>query len=134
MCLFFFSDVLTVKRNPNIKLYGLPWVFPGWLGGDDFNPFHNRTNMVTYIMNWIKGAQEVHGLSIDYIGVSGHTLTYDSINVIKNLVKKQCKNNVYSIQFWKNMAVQIFLSIKIHFVNIDLSLFTTNQHFLISIQ
>jgi len=22
------------KRNPDIKLYGLPWAYPGWVGND----------------------------------------------------------------------------------------------------
>ena len=25
-------------RNPNIKTYGLPWAFPGWVGGPEMNP------------------------------------------------------------------------------------------------
>ena len=57
------------QRNPGIKLYGLPWTFPGWIGGGVFNPFINRTATVRYIMNWIQGAWQQHGLTIDYIGV-----------------------------------------------------------------
>ncbi|XP_074641561.1 galactocerebrosidase-like [Tubulanus polymorphus] len=55
-------------RNPNIRLYGLPWAFPVWLGSQG-NPYKNRTNLVTYIMNWITGAQKYHNLTIDYIGI-----------------------------------------------------------------
>ena len=57
------------KRNPNIKLYGLPWVFPGWLGGGQFTPYYNRSNLVKYFVNWVKGAEEVHQLKIDYLGI-----------------------------------------------------------------
>ena len=57
------------KRNPTIKLYGLPWVFPGWLGGGQFNPYYNRTYLVNYFLNWVKGADKVHQLKIDYLGI-----------------------------------------------------------------
>jgi hypothetical protein len=57
------------QRNPDIKLYGLPWTFPGWVGGGVLNPFINRTATVEYTMNWIKGALLNHGLKINYIGV-----------------------------------------------------------------
>jgi Glycosyl hydrolase family 59/Glycosyl hydrolase family 59 central domain len=50
-------------RNPNIKFYGLEWGAPGWFSGG----FWSRDN-ITYIINWIKNAQAVHGLTIDYIG------------------------------------------------------------------
>jgi len=69
---FLHCSILLVcfQRNPDIKLYGLPWTFPGWIGGGVFNPFINRTATVRYIINWIQGAWQHHGLSIDYIGVS----------------------------------------------------------------
>jgi len=57
------------KRNPNIKLYGLPWVWPGWLGPDTFSPYTNINNTVTYITNWVDGASKIHALHIDYIGI-----------------------------------------------------------------
>jgi galactosylceramidase len=57
------------KRNPDIKFYGLPWTFPGWVGAGKFDPFANRTATVRYIMNWIDGAWRQHGLKINYIGV-----------------------------------------------------------------
>jgi O-glycosyl hydrolase len=50
-------------RNPNIKLYGLAWAAPGWIGGGRFwSP-----DMVTYLMSWLDCAK-AHGLSIDYLG------------------------------------------------------------------
>ncbi len=58
-----------LQRNPDIKLYGLPWTWPGWLGDKEFNPYSNITNTVRYITNWITGAKEVHNLTIDYIGI-----------------------------------------------------------------
>jgi len=48
-------------RNPNIKLYGLAWGAPGFLG----NFF--STGTVNYLMDWL-GCAAGHGLSIDYLG------------------------------------------------------------------
>ena len=60
------------QRNPRLRLYGLPWVFPGWLrqGGASWTPYANRTKLVNYIISWLDGARAVHNLTIDYIGVS----------------------------------------------------------------
>ncbi|XP_041369448.1 galactocerebrosidase-like isoform X3 [Gigantopelta aegis] len=57
------------KRNPDIKLYGLPWNFPGWLGNGTQNPYENAERLATYIMKWVRGAKQVHGLTIDLIGI-----------------------------------------------------------------
>jgi hypothetical protein len=60
-------------RNPNIKLYGLAWGAPGWIGTtgapvfDTNNPIWSQ-DMVNYYVAWIKGAQSQYGLTIDYIG------------------------------------------------------------------
>lgn len=62
------------KRNPDIKLYGLPWAFAGWLdpsAGPDkraTNAFANVNVSANYTVSWLEGAKNVHGLSIDYIG------------------------------------------------------------------
>ena len=62
-------------RNPKIKLYGLPWAFPGWVGNDPVtgkpsgSPFTYPNQTALYIKNWIVGAKQTHGLDIDYIGV-----------------------------------------------------------------
>lgn len=50
-------------RNPNIKLYGLAWAAPGWIGGGRFwSP-----DMVRYLMSWLDCAK-AHNLPIDYLG------------------------------------------------------------------
>jgi hypothetical protein len=58
-------------RNPNIKFYGLEWGAPGWFQAssdiDSKHPFWSHDN-ITYLVNWIKNAQAVHGLHIDYLG------------------------------------------------------------------
>ncbi|KAL4231148.1 hypothetical protein ACF0H5_008731 [Mactra antiquata] len=56
------------KRNPKIKLYGLPWVFSGWVGKGTNSPYTYPERTVDYIIKWIQGAKEEHGLTIDYIG------------------------------------------------------------------
>ena len=50
-------------RNPNIKLYGLAWGAPGWIGNGNFW----STDMVNYLISWL-GCAKQHGLTIDYLG------------------------------------------------------------------
>lgn len=63
------------KRNPNIKLYGLPWAFPGWVGNDpqtgtpSGDPFAFPQQTSRYLMEWVKGAKTQYDLDIDYVGV-----------------------------------------------------------------
>ena len=61
-------------RKPNLKLYGLPWGFPGWLDPDATpakpakNAFANANVTANYTLSWLEAAKEVHGLHIDYMG------------------------------------------------------------------
>jgi len=64
---FFLLYVL--QRNPDIKLYGLPWSFPGWLADSRGQPYHNITATAMYVVKWILAAQKYYNLTIDYIGV-----------------------------------------------------------------
>ena len=50
-------------RNPNIRLYGLAWAAPGWIGDGNFW----SQDMVHYLMTWM-GCARSHGLTIDYLG------------------------------------------------------------------
>jgi len=50
-------------RNPNIKLYGLAWGAPGWIGNGNFW----STDMVNYLVSWL-GCAKSQGLTIDYLG------------------------------------------------------------------
>jgi hypothetical protein len=50
-------------RNPDIKLYGLAWGAPGWIGGGNFW----SQDMVDYLLAWL-GCAKNNGLSIDYLG------------------------------------------------------------------
>jgi hypothetical protein len=49
--------------NPNIKLYGLAWGAPGWIGGGNFW----STDMINYLVAWLNCAAS-HGLTINYLG------------------------------------------------------------------
>ena len=55
------------RRNPAIKLYGLAWAWPAWLGEGGSLPFTNSS--LRYIMRWLEGAKLHHNLTIDYIGL-----------------------------------------------------------------
>ncbi len=50
-------------RNPNIKLYGLAWGAPGFLGGGNFWSI----DTVNYLLDWV-GCAAGKGLTIDYLG------------------------------------------------------------------
>ena len=58
-------------RNPEIKLFGLAWTAPGWLGTSEGKPgeFFSQDN-IDYHMKWIKGAKSEHNLTIDYMRVT----------------------------------------------------------------
>lgn len=51
-------------RNPNIKLAGLAWGAPGWIGNGNFW----STDMINYYVAWLDCARNSHGLTIDYLG------------------------------------------------------------------
>ncbi len=55
-------------RNPAIKLYGLPWAFPGWVGNGTGNPYQFPDLTAQYVTNWVVGANTTYGLTIDYLG------------------------------------------------------------------
>ncbi|NXB09888.1 GALC Galactocerebrosidase, partial [Cnemophilus loriae] len=57
------------KRNPKIKLIGLPWAFPGWIGKGENWPYDYPDITAYYIVSWILGAKEYHDLDIDYVGI-----------------------------------------------------------------
>ncbi|RKE23626.1 ricin-type beta-trefoil lectin domain protein [Streptomyces sp. TLI_171] len=60
-------------RNPDIKLYGLAWGAPGWIGVNDAanpspgTPYFWSQDMIDYLMGWI-GCAAQHHLPIDYLG------------------------------------------------------------------
>ncbi|XP_050396605.1 galactocerebrosidase-like [Patella vulgata] len=57
------------KRNPDIKLFGLPWAFPGWVGGGTLSPYTYPEVTATYVCKWIVGAKQLYNLTIEYVGI-----------------------------------------------------------------
>ena len=66
------------RRNPEIKLYGLPWAFPSWLSAanattnakrsGDRHVYDDPARLARYVVSWVRGAWHWHGLRIDYLG------------------------------------------------------------------
>lgn len=73
------------RRNPNIKLYALPWGFPGWIGQGKRDPYAKPEVTADYIIKWISAAKSVYNLTIDYVGIWNER-HYD-ITYIKTLRK-----------------------------------------------
>jgi galactosylceramidase len=57
------------QRNTNIKLYGLPWEWPSWVGDGSQDPYHNLSKPLHYVQQWLHGAATIHNLHLDYIGI-----------------------------------------------------------------
>ncbi|ELU00545.1 hypothetical protein CAPTEDRAFT_162182 [Capitella teleta] len=84
------------KRNPNIKLYGLPWSFPGWIGNGTQNPYINPDVTTDYIIRWIKAAKKLYDLDLDFVGIWNER-NYD-IPYIKTLKAGLIANGFNNIQ------------------------------------
>jgi len=54
------------KRNPHIILDCLAWGAPAWIGDGQYY----SQDMADYVVKFIKGAREVHGLEINFTGVA----------------------------------------------------------------
>ncbi|WP_269855675.1 RICIN domain-containing protein [Streptomyces sp. RPT161] len=54
-------------RNPGIKLYGLAWGAPGWIGNTGSGGNFWSQDTVDYLVSWL-GCARRHGLTIDYLG------------------------------------------------------------------
>jgi hypothetical protein len=54
-----------VARNPGIRLYGLQWTAPGWVGHPAGSVFTRAD--IGYLLTWL-GCAARHGLAISYLG------------------------------------------------------------------
>ncbi len=54
-----------VARNPGIRLYGLQWTAPGWVGQGTGSVFTSAD--IGYLLTWL-GCAARHGLTISYLG------------------------------------------------------------------
>lgn len=62
------------KRNPDVKLYGLSWAVPGWIGDGCKScsmpeQYYHGDDNIEYHLKWIEGAKSAHNLTIDYLGI-----------------------------------------------------------------
>jgi len=62
------------KRNPAVKLYGLSWAVPGWIGDGCKScsmpeQYYHGNDNIEYHLKWIEGAKSAHNLTIDYLGI-----------------------------------------------------------------
>lgn len=94
------------KRNPNICLDCLEWGVPGWIGDGNFYSDDN----VNYIISFIKGAYQYHGLLINYTGLWNErmhnvefakrlkeSLLYNNLEYVKLVGSDQCGGNQWAI-------------------------------------
>lgn len=82
------------KRNPDIKFYGLPWGFPGWLGQGSLSPYTFPEVTADYIIKWINGAKQVHNLTIDYIGIfNEHNYNTTYIKILRKMLDSRGFSN-----------------------------------------
>jgi O-glycosyl hydrolase len=64
-----------LARNPRLKLYGLAWAAPGWIGG---GTNYWTTDSIDYLLSWL-GCAKSQGLAISYLGgrnEKGHNKTW----------------------------------------------------------
>uniref|UniRef100_A0A672T3T4 Galactocerebrosidase n=1 Tax=Sinocyclocheilus grahami TaxID=75366 RepID=A0A672T3T4_SINGR len=80
------------KRNPNIKLIGLPWAFLGWVGKGTQWPYFFPNVTADYVVTWIYGAKQHHNLDIDYIGVCMLKLI---VQIIRSVASGPLKHTIY---------------------------------------
>ncbi len=52
-----------IARNPNIRIVGLPWTAPGWIGAGNFW----SADMIDYDIAWLNCAKS-HGIGVAYLG------------------------------------------------------------------
>eukprot|EP00057_Strongylocentrotus_purpuratus_P033022 XP_789829.3 PREDICTED: galactocerebrosidase [Strongylocentrotus purpuratus] len=83
------------KRNPNIKLYALPWGWPGWVGNYTNSPYTDIKQTIGYVMKWLQGARTVHGLTMDYLGIwNEKSYTKDYIKLLRKTLDSSGFQNV----------------------------------------
>ncbi|XP_046548420.1 galactocerebrosidase-like [Haliotis rubra] len=80
------------KRNPDIKIYGLPWGFPGWVGGSTGNIYVDPDRTAMYVVKWVMGAKVHHNITVDYVGIWNERL-YNT-TYIKSLRKNLDANGL----------------------------------------
>ncbi|MCX5070228.1 ricin-type beta-trefoil lectin domain protein [Micromonospora lupini] len=75
-------------RNPNIKLVGLAWGAPGWIGNGNFM----SQDSIDYHLSWL-GCARQHNLTIDYLTAAQNERRYDANWTIS--LRSALNNNGY---------------------------------------
>jgi hypothetical protein len=76
-------------RNPNIKLVGLAWGAPGWIGNGNII----SQDMIDYLISWL-GCARQHNLTIDYLTAAQNEKRTDANWTIS--LRNALNNNGYS--------------------------------------
>ena len=77
-------------RNPDIKLYGLPWAFPQWVSCNPGsltnctnNPYDRPQQTASYITSWAQGLKSTYSFDLDYVG------SWNEVNSPPSLLSSQ---------------------------------------------
>ncbi|XP_044520923.1 galactocerebrosidase [Gracilinanus agilis] len=101
------------KRNPNIRLIGLPWSFPGWISSGKSWPYDSPSITALYIVSWILGAKKHHDLDIDYIGIwNERTFDTQYIKILRKMLNQKDLDRVKIIasdNLWQPISVSMLL-------------------------
>ncbi|KAM9147404.1 galactocerebrosidase isoform 2-T2 [Pangshura tecta] len=106
------------KRNPNIKLIGLPWTFPGWIGRGQNWPYNHPDVTAYYVVSWILGAKQYHNLDIDYIGIwNERSFSSRYIKLLRYTLDKQGLQRVRIIasdNMWEPISFFMMVDSELH--------------------
>ncbi|XP_014451885.2 galactocerebrosidase isoform X1 [Alligator mississippiensis] len=106
------------KRNPNIKLIGLPWTFPGWIGRGENWPYDYPDVTVYYVVSWISGAKQYHDLDIDYIGIwNERSFNSKYIKLLRYTLDKHDLQHVRIIasdRLWEPISIAMLFDSELH--------------------
>uniref|UniRef100_A0A8C4UWT1 Galactocerebrosidase n=1 Tax=Falco tinnunculus TaxID=100819 RepID=A0A8C4UWT1_FALTI len=93
------------KRNPKIKLIGLPWTFPAWVGKGENWPYDYPDVTAYYVVSWILGAKQYHDLDIDYVGLLRYTLDKHGLQQVRIIA---------SDRLWEPISFVLLLDSELH--------------------
>ncbi|XP_030308226.1 LOW QUALITY PROTEIN: galactocerebrosidase [Calypte anna] len=106
------------KRNPKIKLIGLPWTFPGWIGRGENWPYDYPDVTAYYVVSWILGAKQYHNLDIDYIGIwNERAFNSKYIKLLRYTLDKHGLQQVRIIasdRLWEPISFVLLLDSELH--------------------
>ncbi|XP_040457220.1 galactocerebrosidase isoform X1 [Falco naumanni] len=106
------------KRNPKIKLIGLPWTFPAWVGKGENWPYDYPDVTAYYVVSWILGAKQYHDLDIDYVGIwNERAFSSKYIKLLRYTLDKHGLQQVRIIasdRLWEPISFVLLLDSELH--------------------